>query len=241
MPLRRLLSILPFLCLSACGLAPNTPADLTAVGEKAPSEDPAILDFHPVGTFHNTAVFRSAAPLRDLVKKAALAPDSSEARAVATDRMASLRARDIRTIISFEDPNSADNEDKTPWIALEKSAAAAAGIQYLSSPLSNSGPSSFETMSPSQCLQSLQSVDRLLAQAAPQGGILIHCSAGHDRTGIVVAFLRLQYDQWAPDRAIAEMRFFGHNWPKFSHNAGSSSWHEDQVRAISPLLTPQVR
>jgi protein tyrosine/serine phosphatase len=232
MTLRRLLWVLP-LVLAACNLAPN--AKLNSVGEKAPSEDPAILNFHRVGTFHNTTLYRSASPFRDLAKKLIVSPSSAEARATAVDRMASLRARGIRTIISFENPDSADH-DKTPWINLEKSAAAAAGIHFVSAPLNNFGPNSFETMSSVQCLQTLQSVDQLLAPNATSGDILIHCSAGHDRTGIVVAYLRLRYSRWTPDQAIAEMRLFGHNWPKYSRNFGASSWHEGQLRAIAPLV-----
>jgi protein tyrosine phosphatase (PTP) superfamily phosphohydrolase (DUF442 family) len=235
---RRSHLLLALLLLSACASAPHSPLDLNSVGEKAPSEDPAILDFHSVGTFQNATLFRSAAPLRDLVKKGALDPDSPEARAVASDRMASLRARGIRTIISFEHADPTESEDKTAWIALEKSAAAQAGLNYVSCPLVNSGPKSLEDMSDQDALTALASVDREIARDASAGAILIHCSAGHDRTGIVVAYLRLKYDHWTPDRAIAEMRYFGHNWPKYSHNGGASSWHEDHVRAIASLLRP---
>jgi hypothetical protein len=233
MTLRRFLFVAPLL-LAACALTPTT--KFNAVGEKAPSEDPAILNFHLVGTFHNTALYRSASPFRDLAKKLIVSPNSTEARTAAADRMASLSARGIRTIISFENSDSVTNEDKATWIHLEQSAAAAAGIHFVSAPLANSGPNSFETLSPAQCLQTLRSIDQLLAQNAESGNILIHCSAGHDRTGIAVAYLRLRYSRWTPDQAVAEMRFFGHNWLKYSHNFGASSWHEDQLRAIAPLV-----
>jgi hypothetical protein len=229
MPHRRLLPLLPVLVLSACTL--SSPA----VGERIPSEDPVILNFHALGLINGHSLFRSASPLRDLIKKNTLAPGSPEARAAAADRMASLRARGIRTIVALDYPDPSEADDRAAWIALEESAAQQAGINYVSSPLVNSGPDSLETMSDQQVLHALSAVDRLLFQNP--AGILIHCSAGHDRTGIVIAFLRLKYDHWSADRAIEEMRFFGHNWPKYSHNAGASSWHEEHLRAIAVLLS----
>jgi hypothetical protein len=229
MPHRRLLPLLPLLFLSACTL--TSPV----VGERAPSEDPVILNFHALGLINGQAIFRSASPLRDLIKKNTLAPGSAEARAAAADRMASLRARGIRTIVALDYPDPSEADDRAAWIALEKSAAQQAGINYVSSPLVNAGPDSLETMSDQQALQALNAVDRVIFQNP--AGILIHCSAGHDRTGIVIAFLRLKYDHWSADRAIDEMRAFGHNWPKYSHNNGTSSWHEDHLRAIASLLT----
>jgi protein-tyrosine phosphatase family protein len=67
--------------------------------------------------------------------------------------------------------------------------------------------------------------------------VLFHCSAGHDRTGIVAAYMRLKYQHWPVDQAIDEMRRYGHNWPKFSHDGGTSSWHEEHLRAIDKLLS----
>jgi protein tyrosine phosphatase (PTP) superfamily phosphohydrolase (DUF442 family) len=235
--LRRHLSWLVLLVGSAaCSLIPSPSIDLNAVGEKATSEDPAIGDFHALGVINGyDRLFRSAAPLRDLIKNASLRPDSEEARAIAADRMASLRSRGIRTIIAFETADSAEAEDKAAWIALERAAAQQAGLSYLSCPLANSGPDSLETMSDQEVLAALVALDRVIFQNAAKGGVLIHCSAGHDRTGIVVAFLRLKYDHWTADRAIEEMRFFGHNWPKYSHNGGTSSWHEDHIRALAAL------
>jgi hypothetical protein len=71
---------------------------------------------------------------------------------------------------------------------------------------------------------------------ADNGGVVFHCSAGHDRTGIIAAYIRLKYQHWPIDQAIDEMRRLGHNWVKFSRNGGVSSWHEDHLRAIAVLL-----
>jgi hypothetical protein len=119
---------------------------------------------------------------------------------------------------------------------LEKAAAQAVGIEYVPRPIGNSGPNSFETMSDSQVLDWLQGTSDEIFQYAKTGGVAIHCSAGHDRTGIVCAYLRIKYEHWPVDEAIAEMRRFGHNWIKFSHNGGVSSWHEDHLRAIAKTI-----
>ncbi len=60
--------------------------------------------------------------------------------------------------------------------------------------------------------------------------------AGHDRTGIVAAYIRLKYEKWPLDQAIEEMRRLGHNWVKYSANGGESSWHEGHLKAISEML-----
>jgi protein-tyrosine phosphatase len=77
---------------------------------------------------------------------------------------------------------------------------------------------------------------RDVLQAAESGGVLFHYSAGHDRTGIVAAYIRMKYQHWPVDEAIAEMRRYGHNWPKYSSDGDQSSWHEAHLRAISEDL-----
>jgi len=72
------------------------------------------------------------------------------------------------------------------------------------------------------------------------GGVAFHCSAGHDRTGIVAAYIRIKYEHWPVDQAIDEMRRYGHNWVRFSNNDGISSWHEDHLRAIARMLASQT-
>jgi protein-tyrosine phosphatase len=225
--------------------ADAAPQKNTGVGEKIPSEDDRILDFHSHGLINgHTNVFRSASPVRDLVDSAGHAAPQSDAEVKL--RMQRLRDLGIRTIISFENPdaNSAGDQAKDEGklervrtcAALEKTAAAQAGIQFISHPLVNSGAKSFEDQSDDAVCKSLDAVADQIFAAADNGGILFHCSAGHDRTGIVAAYMRMKYQHWPVDQAIDEMRRLGHNWPKFSHNDGKSSWHEDHLRAISEQL-----
>jgi protein tyrosine phosphatase (PTP) superfamily phosphohydrolase (DUF442 family) len=229
----RVFWLLPLLLAHACTTLSSP--DLTKVGEKAPSEDPVIADFHALGNINGRdQLFRSASPIRDLVKSGALKPDSPETHAAALARMQSLRARGITTIISLENADSADNEDKAPWIALEKSAAQQAGLTFVSHPMANKGENSMETLTDAQVLAQLQTVETDVFQSPD--GVLIHCSAGHDRTGIVVAYLRVKYQHWPAQKAIDEMRFYGHNWPKYSSPSATESWHETHVRAIATML-----
>jgi tyrosine-protein phosphatase SIW14 len=39
--------------------------------------------------------------------------------------------------------------------------------------------------------------------------VLVHCTAGRDRTGAMCAVFRMEFDRWRPDDALAEMREFG--------------------------------
>ena len=41
--------------------------------------------------------------------------------------------------------------------------------------------------------------------------VLVHCLAGRDRTGAMCAVYRMEYDRWAPERALEEMGIGGFN------------------------------
>ena len=219
----------------------NNPATKPIVGEKVPSEDPLLADFHSLGLINgHTNIFRAACPVRDLAK---LKPSTTQpAEAIMSDavkRMQRLYDLGIRTDISFQTPAAADEEhpkEVARAIELEKAAAALVGITYISMPMANSGKDSLQDMSDKAVLDWLNQVNAAVFQAADHGGVVYHCSAGHDRTGIVSAYLRIKYEHWSVDEAIAEMRRLGHNWPKFSTDCGLTSWHEAHLRAIAIML-----
>ncbi len=224
--------------------APTTPHSL--VGERIPSEDPAIKDFHSLGVINGQAnLFRSASPVRDIVKKGA-APVDAAAIAEADARMKRLASLGIRTIIDLETPDPASIKTnsasqvaaKLQWLSLERDAAARAGITLLYHPIENKGENSIKTMSDADVQKLLDNVTDDIFSHAKSGGVLFHCSAGHDRTGITTAYIRIKYQHWPVDEAIAEMRRLGHNWPKYSNNGGLSSWDEDHLRAIAQTLPP---
>jgi len=235
---------LPSLFVSAlltacCAAGPATrPA---GVGEQVPSEDPAVKDLHSMGLIDGrVALFRSACPVRDLVKGATATRPSESAVAEAIGRMRHLHDDlGIRTDFSFQTTAPAGDEgqpgEQAAAVALERTACEAVGIRFVSRPIANSGPGSLQTMTDAQALALVDPIATDIRRAAAGGGVLFHCSAGHDRTGLVAAWLRITAQGWPLDQADAEMRRLGHNWPKYSDDGGVTSWHERRLRGMAAL------
>jgi protein tyrosine/serine phosphatase len=148
----------------------------------------------------------------------------SQAREV----MRHLKERGVSTIISLEDPADGRKDGKAARsVAVEKAAAASVGIAFRSHPMRNDD---IRAMDPQELLSWLQAVAKDIERSVGRGGVLFHCAAGHDRTGLVAAYLRITEQGWTVAAAIGEMRRYGHNWPKYSSNGGVSSWHEDFLK-----------
>jgi protein tyrosine/serine phosphatase len=196
-------------------------------GEQVASEDAAVRNFHALDLgLPGVKLYRSASPVRDLVKgkQDALADPAIQAEAARV--LAHLKTLGIATIVSLEEPEEAGVPSAS--VTLERSAAQAAGITFLSNPMKNER---FKDMKPEEILAWLKGVEANLMGAATKGGVLLHCAAGHDRTGLVAAYLRITVDHWTVARAIEEMRALGHNWPKFSSDGGATSWHETFLKS----------
>jgi protein tyrosine/serine phosphatase len=214
--------------------------------ELVPSEDPVIKDFHSLGLIDGRVdIFRCASPVRDLGTPTTSPSDHIRQADEAESRIHHLYDLGIRTIICLEDPDHPDRDEsgsKTKAqqlkarIALESAAAAEPGISFIIHPINNAGPHSLENMSDSEVQTWLDQVTNDILNHSQIGGVAFHCSAGHDRTGIVAAYIRIKYEHWPVDQAIEEMRRYGHNWRKFSHNGGVSSWQEDHLRAIAKTM-----
>ena len=56
----------------------------------------------------------------------------------------------------------------------------------------------------------LEQVESIIQKATPENPVLIHCSAGADRTGYAVAIFRVQSQDWSLAQAVAEMRDYYH-------------------------------
>jgi protein tyrosine/serine phosphatase len=234
--------------LAAVATPPAAPATMPSAasalaatpGEKVPSEDPQVRDFHSLGLIDGRVdIFRCASPVHDI-------HSAEQAQAV----FHHLHDLGIVTVVSLEDPNRAERPgdraiDQSPQnasrqrVELEQQAAAATGIIFVNHPMNNTGPNSFETMTDEQVRDWLEMVTADVMERAKSGGVVFHCSAGHDRTGMVAAYIRIKYEHWSADQAIAEMRRYGHNWAKFSNNGGVSSWQEDHLRAIAKIMTEE--
>jgi hypothetical protein len=233
-------------CASQRPPATNPPPSPAVVGEKVPSEDAVIKDFHSMGLMNGQVnIFRCASPVRDLAKNSSATRPSPSIAADARLRMQRLYDLGIRTIISLEDP-AGDADDAaepklkpgkaSPQVVIERQAAKEVGLTYITHPVVNSGANSLQDMSDEAVLKLLDPIAADILKQAAKGGVAFHCSAGHDRTGIVAAYMRIRYQKWSADQAIDEMRRYGHNWVKLSKNGGASSWHEEHLRAIAKLL-----
>jgi len=209
------------------------------VGERIPSEDAVIKDLHSLGLINGKVdIWRCACPVRDIAAAMATTQPADADLLAAKARMQRLFDLGIRTDISFQtaigDESKAD--ESTRAIALEKAAAASVGMTFINDPIANSGPHSLEDMSDTQVMALLDAESAKILDTARTAGVMFHCSAGHDRTGIVAAYIRIKYEHWPVDQAIDEMRSLGHNWVKYSANGGISSWHEDHLQAIAKML-----
>jgi hypothetical protein len=228
----------------------------TTPGERVPSEDTVVNDLHSLGLVEGRSnIFRSACPVRDLAEAPADKLSDTQKMSKAQERMRHLRELGVRTIVSFEDPGKGESQSsesqggsdslataKTikPSVSLERGATESENLRFISIPMNNSGAGSLQDMSDEAVLQMLEANSRAVLDAAKDGGVLFHCSAGHDRTGIISAYIRMKYQHWPVEEAIAEMRRYGHNWPKFSTDGGQSSWHEAHLREIDKMLKKQA-
>jgi hypothetical protein len=206
--------------------------------EKIPSEDAVIVDFHSLGFLDGTTnIFRSGSPVHGLVTKRMNPAAVDALLPAAEDRIRRLQLLGIKTVVSLEDPSDPAKEGRTAsTFNLEKQACDAVGMTFISVPMRNSGANSFETMTDDQTWAVIDAAAQEILHHAKVGGVDFHCSAGHDRTGLVAAYLRVREQHWPVSEAIAEMRRLGHQVPQFSTDNGLSSWHENHLKAIAAKL-----
>lgn len=81
---------------------------------------------------------------------------------------------------------------------------------------------------PAQIARALYAIE----QGKEQGGVLVHCYHGADRTGIVIAMYRVIYQGWDIESARAEMKGGGYGFHKIWQNLD---------RMLSPIGVARVR
>ena len=207
-----------------------------------PSDDPIIKNLHWLGQINGqTNILRCACPVMDVAVQMKTGKPTEEDLKLARERMQHLRDLGIRTVISFQHqapPTENETNVEHIAVALEKIAAKEVGLAYIAYPMSNKGRNSFEDMSDEAVVKLLDPISEDIFKFAKTGGVAFHCKSGKDRTGIMAAYLRLKYQHWTVDKAIVEMRQYGHVWKNFAKDGATNSWHETHLRAIAKTLNP---
>ena len=108
--------------------------------------------------------------------------------------LARLKELGVTTIVDLrgEDPETRKREQKQ---------AEAAGLRFVSIPISGWSPPTNE--------QVAQFLSLFRGPAAER--VFVHCRFGDDRTGVMVATYRMAIEKWPAERALKEMYFFGFN------------------------------
>lgn len=127
------------------------------------------------------------------------------------DDMAVMTAQNIKTVINLQ----YKNQDEDAKI-FDKS------VTLINEPILT------WNVRPAQIARALYAIE----QGREQGGVLVHCYHGADRTGIVIAMYRVIYQGWNIDMARAEMKGGGYGFHPVWHNID---------RLLSPIGVAQVR
>ncbi len=123
----------------------------------------------------HVTIFRSACPVRDLVKgvKDATTRPADATLAQAVARMRHLHDDlGIGTDYSFQTTTASDEgkpSEQAAAVALERTACDAVGIRFVSRPIANSGPDSLQTMTDAQALTMIDPLAADIRHAATAG------------------------------------------------------------------------
>ena len=131
--------------------------------------------------------------------------------------MARLRSLGVRTVVNlrYEDDR----------IEAERKEALAAGLEYVSIPM-------YGLLRPKK-----EQIERILAliddpEHAP---VFVHCAAGRDRTGVVVACYRVARAKWSAEQAIHEALSYGMLKIEWAKRAFVREYDADLRRAATAL------
>jgi tyrosine-protein phosphatase SIW14 len=114
---------------------------------------------------------------------------------------AQLKNLGIEVVVDFREEKSEVKD--------EQARVSAAGMRFVSipwSPLNN--PTRAQIISFFSVLRD-----------NPQKKIFVHCEAGSDRTGVMIALYRIELDHWTTEQALAEMKLFRFHNVLYAHLA----------------------
>jgi protein tyrosine phosphatase (PTP) superfamily phosphohydrolase (DUF442 family) len=103
----------------------------------------------------------------------------------------------VKTVLDLR-----ENDSRTPG---ERRMVSAAGMEYVNIPMTGLTPPT-ET--------EISGILRLLEDETG-GPVFVHCKAGHDRTGAVIAAYRIDHDGWDNQRALKEAMANGMSYFQF--------------------------
>ena len=135
--------------------------------------------------------------------------------------LSELKKLGVTTIVDLR----GEDRERLDW---ERGAAEALGMRFVHLPVSGWSPPSDE-----QVAQFLG-----LFRDDPHQRVFVHCRFGDDRTGVFVATYRMALEKWSPERAMAEMYFFGFNgfWhPSMKKFIREFPAHLRSASALAPL------
>jgi protein tyrosine/serine phosphatase len=102
-----------------------------------------------------------------------------------------LKKLGMQIVVNLRDDNS----------EIERSAVTAAGLEYVAIPWNCRHPAN------SQAAKFLQ-----ILRENPEKKVFVHCHAGVDRTGLMIAVYRMTEQGWTSEQASDEMKDFGFNF-----------------------------
>lgn len=102
-----------------------------------------------------------------------------------------LKKRGVQIVVNLRDDN----------LETERSRVTAAGLEYVTIPWNCRHPAN------SLAARFLQ-----VLRENPEKKIFVHCHAGVDRTGLMIAVYRMTEQGWTPEQASNEMKDFGFNF-----------------------------
>ena len=138
---------------------------------------------------------------------------------------ATLASHHIRVLVDLT-----ENKPSNRFQSNERAAAAALGIEYHNFPLIGDGTGDIRSYA-----QAIAVMHQARHESKP---VLIHCAAGAQRTGGVVAAYRVLVERKSPDEALAELERYG--WKPGKDQALLNYLNKNMATLAELLLSMQV-